>query len=178
MCGTWRQHHTVSKLCKEGIPEWIIFIKVQNSWDTDCTTDCFIFRQRFISKESFIFVIKQIWNIIRILNFTKTAFTTVSGDMLTTSGEFADSKAAMVRTALADCHAGAVFQMIDLVDTEHTGLIGLVFHKTVPCNQSSTKCSHDTGDVGTDYFNACNLFKASENGIIIESATLHNNVFA
>ena len=115
---------------------------------------------------------------ICVLNFSKSAFTAVSRDVLTTSGEFIDSKTAMVRAALADRHAGAVFQMIDLVDAEHTGLIRLVFHKAVPCNQGSTKCTHDTCDIRTDYFNACNLFKASENGIIIESATLHNNVFA
>ena len=98
--------------------------------------------------------------------------------MLTTSGKFADSKTAMIRTALTDRHTGAVFQMIDLVDAEHGRLIRSVFHKAVPCNQGSAKCTHNSCDIGTDYFNTCNLFEASENGIIIKGTTLYNNIFA
>ena len=49
---------------------------------------------------------------------------------------------------------------------------------TVPGNQSRTKSTHDTCNIRSDCFTAGNTFKAAQDGIIIESSTLYDNVFS
>ena len=48
---------------------------------------------------------------------------------------------------------------------------------TFASDQSSTESSHDSGDIRTDGFTVGNLFKASQNCIIVESTTLYNDMF-
>ena len=45
-------------------------------------------------------------------------------------------------------------------------------------NQGRAESSHNTGDVGADCLAACNLFKASKNGVVIKGSALNHNVFS
>ena len=48
---------------------------------------------------------------------------------------------------------------------------------TFLCDQGSSEGSHDTGNVGTDCFTVCNLFKASQDCIIVKGSALYNDLF-
>ena len=52
------QNNLVAQFCKEGKPEWIVFIHIQYARNTHFTPSGLIFRQRFILENTFVFIIK------------------------------------------------------------------------------------------------------------------------
>ena len=44
-------------------------------------------------------------------------------------------------------------------------------------DQGGSESSHDTGNVGTDRFTVGNLFKASQDCVIVEGSALYNDLF-
>ena len=73
----------------------------------------------------------------------------------------------LIRPALYDAYhqvqnlsaAQGDLETYDIVEAEHGSLIA--FFKTLSCDESSTECTHDTCDVGTDCFTSCDIFKCS-----------------
>ena len=107
--------------------------------------------------------------------FANTAFTAVTTYILAATGELVDGQTAVVGTSTAVGHRSCVFQFIDLINREHGSIFA--FLMTLAGDQSSTESSHDSGDIRTDGFTVGNLFKASQNCIIVESTTLYNDMF-
>ena len=66
--------------------------------------------------------------------------------------------------------------LVDLINGEHSRFCAFLMAFTG--NQCSTEGTHDSGDIRTDGFAACNLFEASKNRIIVEGTTLYNDVLA
>ena len=64
----------------------------------------------------------------------------------------------------------------DLINGKHCG--SLTFHITFPCDQCSAESAHDTGDIRTDGFTPCDLFKASQYGVIVESTALYDDMIS
>ena len=175
-CGSRRKHHLVFQLCKEGIPEGVIFKHIQNTWDTNLSTGSLICGKRFIGKNPFIFVIEKVRDMILVLFLSKSALTAVSTDVFTAAGEFVDGQTTVVGTSAAVCHGGGVLEAVDLIDGKHGGFFTLLI--ALPCDQSSTEGTHDPGDIRADGLAVGNLLKAAENCVIIEGTTLYNDMFA
>ena len=175
-CGSRRKHHLVFQLCKEGIPEGVIFKHVQNTWDTNLSTGSLICGKRFIGKNPFIFVIEKVRDMILVLFLSKSALTAVSTDVFTAAGEFVDGQTTVVGTSAAVCHGGGVLEAVDLIDGKHGGFFTLLI--ALPCDQSSTEGTHDPGDIRADGLAVGNLLKAAENCVIIEGTTLYNDMLA
>jgi len=82
----------------------------------------------------------------------------------------------VVCTSLAACKLGSVGQFIDLFNGQHRRLIaGFV---TFAGNQCGTESTHDSGNVRTGCVDTGNFFKTAQNGVIVESTTLNNNIFS
>ena len=92
------------------------------------------------------------------------------------SGEFVDSQTAVIGTSTTVCHRSCIFQLVDLINGEHSRFCAFLMAFTG--NQCSTEGTHDSGNIRTDGFTACNLFEASKNRIIVEGTTLYNDVLA
>ena len=171
--GAGGENHLIFQFCKKGIPERIILIHVQHAGNPHTSSFRFICRQRFIGKQPFQLIFKQVGNLAWILRLSQTSFTAVAGDILASAGKTVYGKTAVIGTALTFCHARFKLQGIDLVDVQHGGLItGAVI---VTGDQGGSESSHDTGDIGTDSLAVRNFFKASQHGIIIKSAALNND---
>ena len=173
--GGRREYYLVFQLREEGEPERIVLEHIQDSRDTYFTADSLIGIKGCVTEDLFVFVIKQVRYIFFIFLLSDTAFATITADILTTAGKTVDGQTAAVGTSLTVCHAGGVFQIIDLVDGEH-GCIFAIF-ETFSCDQSGTESTHDTCNVRADRFAVGNPFKASKYSIVIERTTLYNNIF-
>ena len=174
--GSRREHNLILQFCKESIPERIILKHVQNTGDTYFTSRCLISSKRCVGENTLIFIFIKIRNMIFILFLANTTLAAVTAYILAAAGEFVDSQTAVIGTSTTVCHRSCIFQLVDLINGEHTSFCA--FLMAFAGNQCSTECTHDSGDIRTDSFAACNLFEASQNCIIVEGTTLHNNVFA
>ena len=118
-------------------------------------------------------IFKQVWNLFFVFLFSDTFFTSVSGNVLTISGEFVDGEQAVIGTSTTAGQFCLKFQIIDLLDGEHGCLFAFI---TVTGNQCSTESTHNTGNIRTDRFTSGNGFEASQYSVIVEGTTLNNNV--
>ncbi len=82
----------------------------------------------------------------------------------------------MVRTSLTARKLRGVGKCVDLLDGEHTCLV--VRLVAFPCDQGSTKSTHDSGNIRTGGMYACDFLKAAQNGIIVECTTLYNDILS
>ena len=174
--GSRREYHLIFQLRKEGEPERIVLEHIQDSRDTYFTADSLIGIKRCVTEDFFVFVIKQVRDIFFILLLSDTTFATVTADILAAAGETVDGQTAAVGTSLTVCHAGRVFQIVDLVDGEHRGIFAIL--KTLSCDQGCTERTHDTCDIRADRFTVGDLFKASQYRIVIECTTLYDDIFS
>ena len=173
--GSRREYHLIFQLRKEGEPERIVLEHIQDSRDTYFTADSLIGIKRCVTEDFFVFVIKQVRDIFFIFLLSDTTFTAVTADILAAAGETVDGQTAAVGTSFTVCHAGRVFQIVDLVDGEHRGIFAIL--KTLSCDQGCTERTHDTCDIRADRFTVGDLFKASQYRIVIECTTLYDNIF-
>ena len=139
--------------------------------------DRFILRQRLVAEEPFVFVFEQVRNMIFVLLFSDTALAAVSADVLTAAGEFVDGQTAAVRTSLAVCHRGRIFQLVDLFNGKHRGCL-MPAHVALSCDQGRTERTHDTGDIRADGLAAGDLLKAAENSVVVEGTALYDDVLS
>ena len=171
--GSRRKYETEFQCLEKCCPERIVFVNVQDSWHTESSAGCFFLTQRFIVKDTMQLIFKQVWDLFFVFLFTDTFLTSVSGNVLTVSGEFVDGEQAVVGTSTAAGQFCFKFQIVDLVNGQHGCLFAFV---TVAGNQCGTECTHDTGNVRTDCFASGNSLKASQYSVIVEGTTLNNNV--
>ena len=115
---------------------------------------------------------------IGIFLFSETPFTAVSGNELSAAGKAVDGQTAVVGTAFALSHGRCKFQGIDLFNREHGGLVMFGFMESLSGDQGGAKGTHDTGDIRTDGFTACNFFKASQDGIVIKGSALYDDLMS
>ena len=108
--------------------------------------------------------------------FADTAFATVAADILASAGETVDGEAALVGTAFTFGHGGGVFQSIDAVNGEHRSLGSLLI--SFSCDEGSSECTHDTGDIRADSLTASDFFKTSQDTVIVEGTALNYNMVA
>ena len=174
--GSRREHNFILQFCKESIPERIILKHIQNTRDTYFASRCLISSKRCVGENTFIFIFIKIRNMIFVLFLTDTAFTAVTAYILAASGEFVDSQTAVIGTSTTVCHRSCIFQLVDLINGEHSSFC--TFLMALAGDQCGTESTHDSGNIRTDGFAVCNLFKASQNCIIVEGTTLYNDVFA
>ena len=85
-----------------------------------------------------------------------------------------NGQAAVIRAALALGHGSGILQGLDLIDWEHGSTFTL--HIAFPGDQGGPESPHDTCDIRADCFTVCDLFKAPQHGIVIESSSLHHNM--
>ena len=113
---------------------------------------------------------------IFVLFLTDTAFTAVTAYILATAGELVDSQTAVIGTSTTVCHRSCIFQLVDFINGEHSSFC--TFLMALAGDQCGTEGTHDSGNIRTDGFAACNLFEASQNCIIVEGTTLYNDMLA
>ena len=113
---------------------------------------------------------------IFVLFLANTTLAAVTAYILAASGEFVDSQTAVIGTSTTVCHRSCIFQLVDLINGEHSRFC--TFLMALAGNQCGTESTHDSGNIRTDGFAACNLFEASKNCIIVEGTTLYNDVLA
>ena len=118
--GSRREHNLILQFCKESIPERIILKHVQNTGDTYFTSRCLISSKRCVGENTLIFVFIKIRNMIFVLFLTDTAFTAVTAYILAASGEFVDSQTAVIGTSTTVCHRSCIFQLVNLINGEHS----------------------------------------------------------
>ena len=100
----------------------------------------------------------------------------VAGNELTPSREFVDGETAAVDAAAALCHAGLILQAAELFVGEHAGLeSGL---EALPGDEGSAEGTHDARDIGADGLAVSDFLEAPQDGVIVEGAALHYDVFA
>ena len=174
--GRRREYHAVFQSREKFKPERIVFVHIEDTRDADRASVSFVCFQRLAVKQKLVLIFKQIRNLFFVTFFSDTTLAAVSGHKLTAAGEAVDRQTALVGTALTFCHIGSKLKAVDLINGEHRGLHTILV--TFAGNQGSTESTHDTGDIRTDRFTSGNLFKTAKNGIIVESTTLHNDVFA
>ena len=170
-----REDYFISQPGKEGKPERIVLIHVQDARDPDFAARRRLRIQRRIVEQPLVFVFKQIRNVPGILFFAESAFAPVAADIPASSGKQVDGQTAAVRAALAVGHFGRVFQCVDLIDRQHGGRLAC---KTVPGDQSSAKGTHDTGNIRADGLTVRNTFKTAQHRIVIKGAALHHDMMA
>ena len=171
--GSRREYETEFQCFEKCCPERIVFVNVQDSWHTEGSAGCFFFAQRLIVKDTVQFIFKQVRDLFFVFLFTDTFFTSVSGNVLTVSGEFVDGEQAVVGTSATAGKFCLKFQIVDLADRQHGCLLAFV---TVTGDQCGTESTHDTGDIRTDRLTAGNGLKASQYSVVVEGTTLNNNV--
>ena len=174
MGGAGGEHHLIAQPGKKGIPERIVFIHVQHSGNTHPASPGLVGGQRLVGEQPFQLVFKQVRHLAGILRFSQSPFAAVAGDVLAAAGKPVDGEPAVIGAAPALCHAGLKFQGIDLIDGQHGGLIarGIV----VPGDQGRAESAHDAGDVRADRLAAGDLFKASQDRVVVEGAALHHDL--
>ena len=175
-CGSRRKHHLIFQFGKESIPKRIILKHVQNTRDTDLSTGCLVCGKWLIGKNSLIFIVEKVRDMILVLFFSKSTLTAVSTDIFTAAGEFVDGQTAVVGTSAAVRHGGGVLQAVDLINGKHGSFFTLLI--AFPCDQSGTEGTHDSGDIRADSLTVGNFLKTAENRVIVEGTTLYNDVFS
>ena len=89
--GLRREDNAVTKLREEGKPERIVLVHIQDTRNTNGSSDGMLFIQRCVMlEESLVFIFKQVWNVILVLFLAETALATVSGDKLASAGKAVD----------------------------------------------------------------------------------------
>ncbi|GFI12352.1 hypothetical protein IMSAGC007_04835 [Lachnospiraceae bacterium] len=126
--------------------------------------------QRRVAKEPLVFVLAEIRDFLLVPGLSNPPFTAVAGNKLTSAGKTVDGQAAVVGTALAFGHGSGEFQPLDLFDGQHGSL--RAFLVAFSRNESRPESAHNAGNVGPNHLAACNFFKASKNGIVVEGAAL------
>ena len=174
--GSRREHNLILQFCKESIPERIILKHIQNTRDTYFTSGCLISSKRCVGENTFIFIFIKIRNMIFVLFLANTTLAAVTAYILAAAGEFVDSQTAVIGTSTTVCHRSCIFQLVDLINGEHSRFCAFLMAFTG--NQCGTEGTHDSGNIRTDSFAAGNLFETSQNCIIVESTTLYNDVSA
>ena len=178
-----REDYLIFQLRKEGEPERIVLIHVQDTRNTDLSSGGFISRQRFVIENTMQLIFIKVWNIIFIFFFADTALTTVTGYVLSAAGKLVNGQTTVVCAALTLCHTCGKGKFVDLVDGKHrcfrlfgikcSGSFCFLFMETLFCDQGSSESTHDTCNVRSDSFTACNDLKTSKNRIIIKSTALY-----
>ena len=174
--GGRREDHAVFEGGEKFEPERIVLVHIQNPGNSNRSPFRLICRQRFIPEDQLVFKFIEIRDVLFVFFLAKTAFTAVSADKLTTAGKTVDGQTAVVGAALAFCHGCGEFQLIDFVNGEH-GRLGILF-VSFPGNQSSSESSHDSGNIRTDGFTACNLFKGTEHGVVVKGSALNHDMMS
>ena len=87
-----------------------------------------------------------------------------------------NGQTAGIGTSAAFCHSRGVLHGFDIINGKH----GSAFTVRISFSgdQSSSKSAHNTGNIRTDCLAVRNFFKTSQNGIIIESTALNDNMIS
>ena len=118
-------------------------------------------RDRLIGEEPLIFVSEQVWSRIFLFLFAQTTLTAVAGNIAAAVGEFVDGQTAVVGTSVTFGHGSGILQFFHLLFGEHGGFLTFV---TLSCDQGSTECTHDAGNIRTvSYTHLNKMFR--ENGL-------------
>lgn len=100
-----REYDTESEFGEKCKPEWIIFVHVKYTGNSDYSSRGIFFGKRFIIKIPMKFIVKQVWQRICIFFFSETSFTSVSGYKFSAAAEVIDRKTTSVCTSAAFCHS-------------------------------------------------------------------------
>ncbi len=174
--GKGREHHTKAQLRKEGEPKRIVFVHVQNPRYSYRAPFGLIGRQRLVGEVTFQLIVEEVGRAVLFFGLAKPPLAAVAGNVLTAAGKFVDGQPAVVGAALTFGHAGLKLQICDLLQIQHGGLISIP--KMSSGNQRCAESAHNARDIGTDCLTAGDLFKASKNRVVVESASLYHNVLS
>ena len=172
--GLGRQDDPVTQLRKEGMPEGIVFIHVQDARYADLTPGSLVKGQGLVGEQPVELILVEVRHIFRIFLATQTALAAVTGDKPSSAGEFVDGEKTVVGTETAACHLRFIGQFFYILFGNGSGheALGIV----LAGDQGSTEGAHDTGDIRTDGFSAGHQFEGTEYGIVIEGSALHHDL--
>ncbi len=89
------EYHAVSQLRKEGVPERIVLIHIQDTRDADALRGSLHPAAAARSRRYVCICIRTGSGYVLVLLFSDTALAAVSGDVLTAAGEFVDGQTAV-----------------------------------------------------------------------------------
>ncbi len=170
------EYHPVAQLRKEGEPERIIFVHIQNARNADSAPGRLVGRKRFIGKKPFELIVVKIRHTVFVFGFAQAAFAAVAGNVLAASRKFVDGQPAVVGAAFAFGHTRLKLQIHDLLDTEHGSLITVLI--VFSGDQGGAESAHDTGDIGSYGLTARYFLEASQHRVIVKGTALHDDIAA
>ena len=85
-----------------------------------------------------------------------------------------DRETAGIGAAMAVGHGCRVFEFLDLLQGQHGRRPGCVI--ALPGNQGRAESAHDPGNIRPDDFAVRDLLKGPEDGVIVEGASLYNDI--
>ena len=103
-----RKNHAKAQARKEGKPERVVLIHIQDPWDSNLAEFCFLFAERLVIKVTFKLIFKQVGKPVLCLLLAKSPLAAIAGDELATAAEMVDSQTAVVGAAPALGHGGGV----------------------------------------------------------------------
>ena len=161
---------------KEGIPERIVLIHVQDSGDAHRTSVGVIFAERAVAEGPLQLVLVDIGNAVAGQLFAQASFTAVAGYIFTAAGEVVDGQAAVVGAAAAGPQGSVEFQLFNIVKGQHGSLYRFVI--AFSGDQSSAESAHDAGDIGPDHQAVRNGLQGPQDRVIIEGTALDDDISA
>ena len=90
--GLGREDCPEAQFFKKYGPKWVVFIKIQHSWNAYGSPLCHIGSQRLIVKHPVVFVVKQVRDIGFLFGVSQPSFTAVSCNELASSVKAVDGQ--------------------------------------------------------------------------------------
>ena len=104
LVGRRGEYSTEAEFLKENGPEGIIFVHIENSWDSDFSASCFFRRKRLIAEDSLYLILKEVWNFRLCFRKSCTALTAISGNELSSVTEIVNGEHAFIAAKPAATH--------------------------------------------------------------------------
>lgn len=156
------------------MPERIILEHIHGPRNADGAPLCLFFRQPFIVKEPFIFILHQVRQVVLLFLASRTAFAAVACNVKALIGETADGQCAIVGAAAAAARRYLILEGFQLFRAKNRA--EAVQAGMFSGNNRTAVGSHNTGNIRSDHSPASQQLKGPQYGFVIEGATLHNDI--
>ena len=119
-------------------------------------------------------VFKQVGQLVVGFFLSKSPLAAISGDKFSSAAEMINGQTAVVGTSFALRHGSGVFQRFDIFNGEHGRAFALYI--TFTGDQRGAESAHDPCDIRTDSLAVRDLLETAQDGIVVESAALYDNM--
>ncbi len=175
--GTGRQDDLKAQLGKEGKPERIILVHVEGPGDPDLSHGSLFLFQRFIVKDPLLFIVIDIQVFLGIADLqSRPSFAAVARDQMIAGRKIIDRQKTVVSALAAAALSGMVgefFQFLRLHDLAASLAPDALF-----ADDSASVSAHDACNIRPDDLASGDLLKGHQDSIIVEGASLYNDLLA